>query len=172
MLYGVEEGRWVVLGPTESIDPGSGTMPAEYLAAVREDVGGTTLRRITSAMTGLTTRSLPDGSTRYAGRVRARELVRKTGFKEGRTIRLLPFGYVANGAADDPDAQLDAAITVGADGVVREVAVRWGAAGSGWTYAVTYDDLDATAAPVAPADARPLRDVLRRAAQGSRAAGG
>ncbi|NUT56535.1 MAG: hypothetical protein HOQ03_11220 [Thermoleophilia bacterium] len=33
----------------ESIDPGSGTTPAEYLVAVREDVGGATLRRLTWA---------------------------------------------------------------------------------------------------------------------------
>ncbi len=32
-----------------NIDPGSGTTPAENLAAVREDVGGATLRRITAA---------------------------------------------------------------------------------------------------------------------------
>ena len=35
--------------------------------------------------------------------------------------------------AADPSAQLDAAITVGADGVVRELAVTW----PGWTYAVS-----------------------------------
>ena len=46
---------------------------------------------------------------------------------------MLPFGYVAHDKAADPSAQLDAAITVGADGVVRELAVTW----PGWTYAVT-----------------------------------
>jgi hypothetical protein len=47
----------VVLGNPGSIDPDSGTTPDEYLAAVQEDIGGTTLRRITDGMTGLTTAS-------------------------------------------------------------------------------------------------------------------
>jgi RNA polymerase sigma factor (sigma-70 family) len=42
-LYGVDPaGGWVVLGNPENIDPGSGTTPDEYLAAVREDIGGVT----------------------------------------------------------------------------------------------------------------------------------
>jgi hypothetical protein len=65
---------------------------------------------------------------------------------------VLPFGYVAHGKAKDPSAQLDAAITVGADGVVRELAVTW----PGWTYAVSYSGLGSTAAPEAPENARPL----------------
>lgn len=44
------DGQWVSLGDPDSIDPDSGTTPAEYLAAVREDVGGTTFRRITAGM--------------------------------------------------------------------------------------------------------------------------
>ncbi len=52
-MYGLdaEDGGWVVLGSPDSIDPDSGTTPDEYLAAVREDVGGATLRRITDGMT-------------------------------------------------------------------------------------------------------------------------
>src|SRR5919198_2589380 len=49
-LYGIDQGAWVVLGSPKSIDPDSGTTPDEYLAAVREDVGGATLRRITDGM--------------------------------------------------------------------------------------------------------------------------
>jgi hypothetical protein len=45
---------------------------------------------------------------------------------------------------------LDAAVTVGADGVVREIAVTWGASASAWTYTVTYADLGATPPPAAP----------------------
>ena len=81
-------------------------------------------------------------------------IARETGFKEGQAIRVLPFGYVAHDEAADPAAPLDAAVTVGADGVVREIAVTWGA----WTYTVTYSRLGATAAPKAPANAR---DLLR-----------
>jgi hypothetical protein len=53
------------------------------------------------------------------------------------------------------------AVTVGAGGVVREIAVAWGAGSSAWRYTVTYDRLGATPAPAAPADAQPLRDRLR-----------
>lgn len=163
MMYGVDpvDGSWVVLGRPGSIDPGSGTTPDEYLAAVREDVGGATLRRFTDGMTGLTTRRLDDGATVYSGAVAAGVIARETGFKEGRSIRVLPFGYVAHDEAADPATPLDAAVTVGADGVVRKIAVTWGTSASVWTYTVTYSGLDATSAPAAPANARPLN---RRAA--------
>ena len=58
------------MGSPKNIDPDSGTTPDEYLAAVRDDVGGAALRRITNGMTGLTTRTLGDGSTVYSGAVR------------------------------------------------------------------------------------------------------
>jgi hypothetical protein len=156
-MYGIEDGRWAVLGPPESIDPASGTTPAEVLAAVGEDVGGTTLRRIAGGVDGLTTQPLPDGSTVYSGTVAAGLIARESGFKEGEAIRVLPFGYVAHGKADDPAALLDAAVTVGPDGIVREFAVRW----PGWRYSVKYNRLGATPAPVAPANAKPLRRLLR-----------
>ena len=158
MMYGIdpEDGGWVELGSPESIDPDSGTTPAEYLAATREDVGGATLRRLTDAMTGLATTRLEDGSTVYSGSVAAGLVARESGFKEGESIRVLPFGYVAHGKAADPSARLDAAITVGADGVVRELAVTW----PGWTYAVSYSGLGSTSAPEAPENARPLRRAV------------
>jgi hypothetical protein len=162
-MYGVdpEDGGWVVLGSPDSIDPDSGTTPDEYLAAVREDVGGATLRRITDGMTGPTTRRLDDGSTVYSGSVAAGLIARETGFKEGQSIRVFPFGYVAHDEAADPAAPLNAAVTVGADGIVREIAVTWGAGASRWLYKVTYSGLDATPAPTAPANAKPLRRALR-----------
>jgi hypothetical protein len=160
IIYGVDPdaGGWVMQGKPENIDPGSGTTPDEYLAAVREDVGGVTLRRITGGMTGLTKRSLNDGSTVYSGAVAARVIARDSGFKEGQAIRVFPFGYVAHDEAADPSAPLDAAVTVGADGVIREIAVSWGTSASAWTYTVTYSGLGTTAGPKAPANARPLRD--------------
>jgi hypothetical protein len=56
-LYGRDprDGVWVAEGSPANIDPESGTTPAEYLAALREDVGGTTLQRIVGSMTGLST---------------------------------------------------------------------------------------------------------------------
>jgi hypothetical protein len=160
-MYGIDDGEWVVLGDPDSIDPGSGTTPDEYLAAVRQDVGGETLRRITDGMGDPITSRLADGATVYSGTVAAGLIARETGFKEGRSIRVLPFGYVAHDEAADPDAPLDAAITVDAGGVVREIAVTWGTSASAWTYTVTYSGLGATRAPVAPTGARPLRERLR-----------
>jgi hypothetical protein len=154
-MYGADpfEGGWIELGSPNSIDPDSGTTPAEYLTAVREDTGGATLQRITT-MTGVTERDLADGATVYSGSVPARLIARESGFKEGHTIRVLPWGYVAHGAAADPSAALDAAVTVGPDGVIREIAVTWS---PGWAYTVTYSGLGSTPAPVAPANAKPLR---------------
>ncbi len=154
MLYGVDpaDGGWVQLGNPESIDPGSGTTPAEYLAALREDVGGTTLRRLASSAGGLQAEGLSDGSTVYRGTVAAGVIARETGFKEGHAIRMLPFGYVAHDKAADPASLLDVGVVVGADGVVREIAVSWGT----WRYTVSYSRLGATPAPTAPADARPF----------------
>ena len=60
------------------------------------------------------------------------------------------------GDAADPAADVDVALTVGADGVVRDVTATWGGDGGTWTYRVAYSDLGATPAPTAPADARPL----------------
>jgi len=160
MLYGIDPehpGGWVELGPPSSIDPGSGTTPEELLAAVREDVGGATLSRITPAMTGLTETHLDDGSTVYRGKVAAGSIARETGFKEGRAIRVLPFGYVAHDAAADPASLLDTSVTVGPEGVVRELAVTWGT----WTYTVTYSELGSTPAPAAPAHPRSLLDSRR-----------
>jgi hypothetical protein len=157
-LYGPNaDGSWLMLGSPSSIDPDSGTTPAEYLAAVREDVGGATLRRFTRGMTGLTTSRLADGSSVYTGTVPAGAIARETGFKEGQHIRVLPFGYVAHDEAENPQGLLDTALTIGPGGVVHEIAVTWGT----WRYTVTYSDLGATPAPAAPADARSLLELRR-----------
>jgi hypothetical protein len=151
-LYGLDEqGRWLNMGTPANIDPGSGTTPAEYLAAVREDVGGVGLRRILGGMTGLTADAGGHGTTVYRGTVAAGLIAREQGFKEGQAIRVLPFGYVAHDEAADPTAPLDAIVTV-VDGVVRELAVSWGT----WTYTVSYRELGSTPPPAAPRNARSL----------------
>jgi hypothetical protein len=159
-LYGQDvDGSWLELGSPSNIDPDSGTTPAEYLASVREDVGGATLRRFTRGLADLTASPLADGSSVYRGTVPAGAIARETGFKEGQHIRVLPFGYVAHDEAENLRALLDTAVTVDAGGVVREIAVTWGT----WRYTVTYRDLGATEAPVAPANARELlKDRLPR----------
>ena len=161
VLYLLEDGDWVMAGSPASIDPDSGTTPDEYLAAVREDTGGATLRRMIDGMTGLTERRLGDGTTVYSGSAAAGLVARESGFKEGQAIRVFPFGYVAHDEAARPAAPLDADVTVGPDGVIREIAVRWGSGTSAWTYTVAYSRLGDTPAPVAPENARPLRERLR-----------
>jgi hypothetical protein len=159
MMYGHDSDHdgWVELGPLSSIDPGSGTTPTDILAAVRADVGGRTLRRIIGAMTayGLTTAKESDGSTVYSGTVRAGEIATEAGFKGGQAIRVFPFGYVAHGAAADPASLLDTAVTIGSDGIIREIAVTWGP----WTYTVTYSDLGSAPPLVAPANAKSLSEL-------------
>jgi hypothetical protein len=156
-LYGTDpvEGGWIEQGSPANIDPDSGTTPAEYLAAVLEDVEGVTLRRLGDNMTALTTTRLDDGSTVYAGTVPAGQIARESGFKEGQRIRVFPFGYVAHDEAADPAAPLDTAITVAEDGLIRELAVMWGT----WTYTVSYSDLGTTAAVVAPKSAKSLLEM-------------
>ena len=95
-------------------------------------------------MTGLSTRRVGDGSTVYSGAVAAGLIARESGFKEGQSIRVLPFGYVAHDEAANPAAPLHAAVTVSADGIVREITVTWGASASAWIYTVTYSGLGAT----------------------------
>jgi hypothetical protein len=158
-VYGVDHrGTWLDLGDPSNIDPDSGTTPAEYLAAVREDVGGDTLRRLTGAMSDLRRIVRDDGSVVFSGTVAAGLLARETGFKEGRHIRVLPFGYVAHDEAADPDSQLQTTVTTGADDVVREIAVRWGT----WRYTVAYRELGTTPAPVAPENAKSLEDLRKQ----------
>jgi hypothetical protein len=167
VLYGMDPRGWVDMGSPSNIDPDSGTTPAEYLAATREDVGGVTLRRVTGAMTGLTAARPGDGSTVYRGAVAAGLIARESGFKDGEALRVFPFGYVAHDEAADPAAPLDTALTVGPDGVVRQLAVTWGTDASAWAYTVTYSGLGATPAPEAPANAKSLlKERLRAAGRG------
>lgn len=123
---------------------------------------GVCLRRLMDGMRGVTRHRLEDGSSVYSGTVAAGLVARETGFKEGHPIRVLPFGYVAHDEAAHAAAQLDAAVTVGAGGIVREIAVTWGTSASAWTYTVTYSGLCATPAPVAPANAAPQRAATGR----------
>jgi hypothetical protein len=90
-------------------------------------------------------------------------IARESGYKDGEALRVLPFGYVANDEAADPTNALQANVTVGPEGVVREIAVTWGR----WTYTVTYSKLGETAAPKAPANPRNLlQERLRKVGRG------
>ena len=161
LVYMVDNGHWVAMGSPKNIDPDSGTTPAEYQAALREDVGGPTLRRVTEGMTGLTTHSLADGSTEYRGTVPAGLIARESGYKEGQTIRVFPFGFVAHDEAANPSAPLDTTVMVGSNGIVREVRVEWGK----WVFDVSYRKLGTTPAvraPENPVQLRELRELLRK----------
>jgi hypothetical protein len=108
---------------------------------------------------GLTTNDQADGSTVYSGTVAAGQIARETGFKEGQTIRVFPFGYVAHGTAANAASLLDTAVTVGSNGVIRKLAVTWGT----WTYTVAYGSLGSTPRIVAPAHAASLLKERMRA---------
>jgi hypothetical protein len=155
LVYGQQpDGTWLEMGGAENIDADSGTTPDEYLAAVREDASGATLRRFTEHMTDLTTGEGDDGATVFRGHVAAGQVARETGVKDGESLRVLPFGYIAHDEAADPASPLDVAVTVGGDDLVREIRVTWGA----WTYTVTYAGLGTTPDLVAPAGARSLKE--------------
>jgi hypothetical protein len=155
-------GGWIEMGPPESVDPDSGTTPDEYLAAIAEDVGGETIQRITAEMSGLTMSQGADGSTVYQGKVPAGSLARETGVKDGETLRVLPFGYVAHDDAADPSKLIDISISVGAAGTIDEIHATW-SGGSSWSYRLRYSDLGTTAAIEKPANVEEcLRCSLRR----------
>jgi hypothetical protein len=149
-------GGWSEMGPPSSIDPGSGTTPDQYLEAVEADAGGDTLRRVTEAMTDLTTSSGDGGSTVYQGHVPAQVLAPETGTKDGAPIRVLPYGYVAHDDASDPSAPITVTITVGADDTIESLVASWGGASS-WTYRLTFSQLGSAPALTAPENPRPLR---------------
>jgi hypothetical protein len=146
---------WFDLGSPANIDPDSGTTPDEYLATVRADVGGDTVRRITGAMTGLTTSPGDDGSVVYRGTVPAGVLAPETGTKEGAPIRVLPYGYVAHDDAADPDSPVEVRITVRADDTIGEIHASWGG-DSSWSFRLRFSDLGSTPAPTAPDNVRSL----------------
>jgi hypothetical protein len=152
-FYAFVEGHWLAVGNPDDLTWGAGTSPGDYLATVKQDAGGATLHRIVGAMTGLSTRHLSDGSTVYSGSVPAGAIAREQGFKEGQSIRVLPFGYVAHDEAADPAAPLAVRLTVGADGIIRLIAVHWGSSSSAWDYTVAYSGLGHTPAPAAPENA-------------------
>lgn len=162
-LYGPDPetpGGWLDLGSPASIDPDSGTTPDEYLATVRADAGGETFRRITEAMTGLTTSPGAGGGVVYRGTVPAGILAGETGTKDGVAIRVLPYGYVAHDDASDPGAPVAVQITVGGDETIREIHATWGGASS-WSYRLSFSALGSTPAPTAPDHARSLCTLRR-----------
>jgi hypothetical protein len=159
IMYGddpEDSGGWLELGPLSSVDPESGTTPEELLQAVAEDAGGATMERLTAEMTDLTTRQLDDGSTVYAGSVLAGTLARETGVKEGETLRVLPYGYVAHDDASNPQASIDVSIVVGADGKIHEILASWGGE-SEWTYRLGFSGLGTTPAIEKPSEVRSLK---------------
>jgi hypothetical protein len=156
-------GTWVEAGRPDNTGRNSGTTPADYLSVVRADVGGDTLRSITKAMTKPTSQQSGDGSTVYKGSVPAGLIAPRTAFEDGQHIRFFPFGYQAQDEAANPDAPLNIAITVGADGIIRSLVVTWGTDASAWTYALRYKDLGSTAPIAAPENAKPLPQMTQGA---------
>jgi hypothetical protein len=157
---------WIKMGSPENFDPDSGTTPLEILAAVREDTAGQTFDRITGGMTDVSTETGADGSVTYSGSVAAGLVALEEGFKEGQTIRVLPYGYVAHDEAANPATPLAVRLTVGPDHLIHNITATWGG-GSAWTYTVTFTELGTAPPVVAPTDVRSI-DEIRRATRAKR----
>ena len=127
---------------------------------VRADVAGQTFDRITAAMTGLTTQTAVDGSVTYSGSAPAGVIAPEEGVKDGGTLRVLPYGFVADDAAADPASPVQVRLTVGPDNVIRSIEATWGG-GAEWTYTVTFSQLGSAPPVVAPAGARTLDEVRK-----------
>jgi len=137
----------------------------EHLATVREDVGGGTLRRITKAMTGLTTTHLDDGSTVYRGTVAAGVIADETGFNEGQTIRCFRSASsptTRRPIRPRPSTRPSRSARTASSATSPSRGERGPTA---WACMVAYRDLGSTPSPTAPPDARPLRDRARAAQQ-------
>jgi hypothetical protein len=92
----------------------------------------------------------------YDGKVVAGALARETGVKDGESLRVLPYGYVAHDDASKPEALIDVSITVGSDGTIDEILASWGGEAS-WTYRLDFSDLGDTPPLEAPMEFRPLK---------------
>jgi hypothetical protein len=112
-------------------------------------------------MTDLSTEERGEGSTVYRGTVPAGKLASKSAVKNRKNIRVLPFGYAAPGEAADPSNPIQVSVVVARDGVIRTLTAGWGSPASRWIYEIDYRDLGTTPAPAPPANARPLREVVR-----------
>ncbi len=158
MMYGHDPeapGEWVELRISRQHRPRHRNDAGRLPVRGHEDAGGETLRRITSAMTDLTTSAGADGSTIYQGHVPAGDLARETGTKDGQTLRVLPYGYVAHDQASNPSSMIAVSITVGADETIQVISATWGGV-SDWTYNLRFDDLGSASELAAPVNARPL----------------
>lgn len=154
IFYAHDPDGWLEFDNPDDFTWGEGTSPSDYLQTLNEDAGGATLQRIVASMTGQTTEHLADGATVYSGTVPAGVIARIQGHKDGQSIRVLPFGYVAHDEAADPAAPLAVQLTVSADGIIRLIRVDWGSSSSTWDYTVAYSALGHTPAPVAPQNAK------------------
>ncbi|MEZ5126418.1 MAG: hypothetical protein R2826_09245 [Thermoleophilia bacterium] len=127
----------------------------QYLAPTRLDLTGGSLQRITGGMQGVTTASGDDGATVYRGTVAAGVLAARHELRDGRSELVFPFGFIPEDDAPKADAPLDVTLTVGDDGLVRELTASWGAGESAWSYSIAYSDLGSTAPVAAPASTLP-----------------
>ena len=144
LLFTKADGRWTI------VDKGglSGYIYQRYVGPALQSMSPSMFRRITRGMQDLKIHRGRDGATVYTGREAAGVLTRDPG--TGERIRVLPFGFIAHGKAANPASLLNVALTVGSDGIIRRIAVDWGAGTSAWTYTVAYSNMGRTAPITAP----------------------
>ncbi len=132
------DGRWRDYG---SGDPRS--FGQEWLAPTRADISGDTLKKIAAAMKDLKETANADGSTTSSANGTAAVIVGKTGF---------PYAIRPLGGADSPSTPVNIELTVGKDGIIRQLKASYGAQGS-WVYSADYSPLGSAPAVTVPENA-------------------
>jgi hypothetical protein len=144
VLFTKNDGSWT------KVDKGGlpNYMRQRYVSPALQSMSRSTFRRITGGMQHLKIKPGHNGTTIYSGREASGVLTRDP--NTGERIRVLPFGFVAKGAAANPASILSVSLTVGSDGIIQGIDVAWGTGASAWGYGVTYSNLGRTPPLTAP----------------------
>jgi hypothetical protein len=123
--------------------------PSQWLAAARTDLAGDGLVELVSGASGYTQTDSADGSTTYAGMTSVAAIQSQDWSLSGLPIASQPSFKVL-----DTSTAVAMKVTVGADGLIRELKLDWtldlpGEA-SAWSYTTTYSELGTAAPIVAP----------------------
>jgi len=144
VLFTRTDGGWTIVNK----DGLSSYMVQRYVGPALKGMSSSTFRRIVGGIHDLRIQHGQDGTTIYSGREAAAVITSDP--HTGERIRVLPFGFVAHGAAANPASILDISLTVGSDGIIQRIVATWGTGASAWGFTVEYAHLGATPAITAP----------------------
>jgi hypothetical protein len=133
--------RW----PADSKDGPGQDDPGQWVDAARGDVTGSNLRRIIEATKGLKQHENADGSTTYSGTATAGAIKSDSLGVAGLPSISRPVIKVR-----DPQTPCAVSVTVGADGLIREVRCSYETDGGTWEYRSVYSKLGEAGAISAP----------------------